>query len=145
MVESAEKQNEDENTAVQPTSIRRVERTQCIDRKHLSPEETKQLLTTRKASSAKAAWWPKLRIETVLCKEVVNGETVVFERVVVTCIECNKSHGGASLNPGNFAQSHFHNAKTKPECKSAAQTSALSSWQVALKNACIDRVEYCRV
>jgi hypothetical protein len=104
----------DSEGTVPPAGLPLVPIQQKLDKKLHSPDAMLALLRRRK-SEARGAWWKECGIKKTWKLNSEKDEVHVY--AVVYCLRCKAQHGGVSINPGNFASSHFGKSyATTPVC-----------------------------
>lgn len=102
-----------------PAKIREVVRYQTIDSKAIDAVSMHHKLLLTKYKADGAAFWQRASVGLLDVIEKDGDDAVMYQKRVIVCDKCCTKHGekGKTLNPNNWASTHFSNHKTKPECK----------------------------
>jgi hypothetical protein len=88
---------------------------QVLDKRSYNADEPRATLKKRASKSSSAEYWGS--VDNITTEEEDIGERVRFDRTVVRCKQCGHVHGESTINPPNFALSHFSNHTTNPSYK----------------------------
>lgn len=96
--------------------VRKIRKTQTLDGRPRSVEEVFITLRQRQTAlgSNVAAWWRHVIVKKQF--RLDKEQNIKYEVCVVECKDCGKQHGAKTLNPANFAKSHFQNHTQRPVC-----------------------------
>jgi hypothetical protein len=95
--------------------VRKIVRHQVLYKRSYKADELRATLKQRPSKYRSAKYWGNLIVDSISIEGENEGERVRFDRTVVRYKQCGQVHGGSTINPPNFAMSHFSNPATRSQ------------------------------